>query len=100
MKKRIKNCIVCGKEYEYCGNCSSHLSSPPWMAIYHDENCKNIMNIATEYMAGNLPKSEAKVLLDGCDLKDRKNFKESVAKAINEICATKKPVKDESVKVD
>lgn len=95
MRKKTRSCIVCGKEYTYCNNCREHASLPAWMAIYHDENCKNIMSIATEYMAGNLTKIEAKNKLDDCNLKDKRNFKESVIKAINDICATKKTNKVE-----
>ena len=93
MINKTRNCIVCGKEYEYCGNCKAHSSLPAWMAIYHDENCKNIMNIATEYMAGNLTKAEAKSQLDSCDLTGKSKFKESVAKVVNEILASKKTEK-------
>ena len=96
MKKRVKNCIVCGVEYIYCNNCKEYASKPSWMAIYHDENCRNIMNIATEYMAGNITKGEAKEQLDLCDLKNRKNFKESVARAVDEICSVKKSPKKEN----
>ena len=98
-KAKAKNCIVCGKEYEYCNRCSSHATMPTWMALYHDDNCRSIMNIATEYMAGNLTKVEAKSKLDDCDLTNKKNFSESVLKAINEIYATKKAAKVEAVKV-
>lgn len=93
MTKKTRNCIVCGKEYEYCSNCKAHSSLPSWMAIYHDENCRTIMNIATEYMAGNLTKAEAKSQLDCCDLTGKGNFKESVAKTVSEILASKKPEK-------
>ena len=96
MIKKTRNCIVCGKEYEYCNNCKAHAKLPAWMAIYHDENCKNIMNIATEYMAGNMTKAEAKTGLDGCDLTDKKNFKLSVLKVVEEICSTKKISKAEA----
>lgn len=99
-KIKARKCIVCGKEYEYCNGCKSYAAFPAWMAIYHDENCKNIMNIATEYMAGNLTKAEAKAKLDGCDLTNKKNFKESVATAVNEICATKKSTKVEVVAIE
>ena len=98
-KTKARKCIVCGREYEYCNRCSSHATMPTWMALYHDDNCRNIMNIATEYMAGNLTKAEAKSELDGCDLTNKKNFKESVLKAVNEICATKKDVKIDAPKV-
>lgn len=98
MIKKTRNCIVCGTEYEYCGNCSKHASLPAWMAIYHDENCKTIMHIATEFMAGNLSKADAKIALDKCDLTHKKDFKQSVLAAINEIYTTDKPVKNENVK--
>ena len=97
-KIKTRKCIVCGKEYEYCNNCKAYTAFPAWMAIYHDENCKNIMSIATEYMAGNLTKEDAKSQLDNCDLTNKKNFKESVLKAVNEIYATKKAAKVEDAK--
>ena len=96
MIKKTRNCIVCGQEYEYCNNCKAHAALPAWMAIYHDENCKNIMTIATEYMAGNITKAEAKAQLDGCALSNKKSFKPSVAKAVEEIYSTKKAVKSET----
>lgn len=92
-KIKSRNCIVCGTEYEYCNRCSSHAIKPTWMALYHDDNCRSIMNIATEYMAGNLTKADAKAQLDNCDLTNKKNFKESVSKAVDEIYATKKSAK-------
>lgn len=99
-KIKTRDCIVCGKEYEYCNRCSSHASMPTWMALYHDDNCRSIMNIATEYMAGNITKADAKSQLDNCDLTNKKNFKESVAKAIDEIYSTKKTTKPDIAKTD
>ena len=98
MRKRTRTCIVCGAEYTYCNNCREHASQPSWKNLYHDDNCRNIMNIATEYMAGNITKADAKSELDKCDLTNKKNFKESVLKAINEIYTTKKAAKVEDVK--
>ncbi len=99
-KITARKCIVCGKEYEYCNRCSSHATKPTWMALYHEDNCRSIMNIATEYMAGNITKADAKSQLDNCDLTNKKNFKESVIRAVNEICATKKTTKADIAKVD
>lgn len=96
-KIKARKCIVCGKEYEYCNRCSSHATMPTWMALYHDDNCRSIMNIATEYMAGNLSKADAKAQLNNCDLSNKVNFKESVAKAVDEIFTTKKAAKTDEV---
>lgn len=99
-RMKARKCIVCGKEYEYCNRCSSHAAMPTWMALYHDDNCRSIMNIATDYMAGNLTKADAKSQLDKCDLTNKKNFKESVIKAVNEICGTKKVAKTDVAKTE
>ena len=99
MRKGMRTCVVCGVEYTYCNNCREHASKPSWMALYHDDNCRSIMNIATEFMAGNITKADAKSELDKCDLTNKKNFKESVVKAINEIYGTKKAAKAEAAKV-
>ena len=99
-KIKARKCIVCGKEYEYCNRCSSHAAMPAWMALYHDDNCRSIMNIATECMAGNITKADAKAQLDSCDLTNKKNFTESVAKAVNEIYSTKKTAKADATKAD
>ena len=98
-KIKARECIVCGKEYEYCNSCKSHLGLPTWMALYHDENCRSIMNIATEYIAGNMTKADAKAELDKCDLTNKKNFKESLLNVINEILDAKKHSKVEADKV-
>lgn len=95
MKRKMRKCVVCGVEYDYCNNCIEYKNYPVWMTIYHDENCKEIMHIATEYSANNLTKEEASILLNKCNLANRKNFKESVANAINDILGTKKAVKTE-----
>ena len=99
-KIKARKCIVCGKEYEYCNRCSSHANMPAWMTLYHDDNCRSIMNICTEYVAGNLSKADAKSQLDKCDLTNKKNFKESVLKAVNEICTAKKATKNDIAKAD
>jgi hypothetical protein len=98
MRKGTRTCIVCGVEYTYCNSCREHASKPSWMTLYHDDNCRSIMNIATEFMAGNITKADAKSELDKCDLTNKKNFKESIAKAVNEIYGTKKVTKIESAK--
>ena len=90
MKSKKRICIVCGQEYEYCNRCGADAHYPAWKSIYHDENCREIMRIATEYMANNISKSEAKKKLNSCNLENKTNFENSVSKAVNQILATKK----------
>lgn len=90
VRRKNKVCVVCGKEYEYCNRCKADANQPTWKAIYDNENCRKIMNVATEFVAGHIDKDEAKKELDTCDLSGKKNFAPTVAKAVNDIYATKK----------
>ena len=94
----MRKCIVCGEEYEYCNSCKAHAKFPTWMALYHDDNCRSIMKICTEYMAGNLTKGEAKAALDKCNLTNKKRFGESVLMAVEDIYSAKKSTKTDAVK--
>lgn len=83
--KIMKTCIVCGKEYEYCNKCSSYSNVEAWHNIYHDENCRKIFNMATNYHAGIIGADEAKKELMECDLSNKENFKPSIARLIDEL---------------
>lgn len=100
MRNKTRSCVVCGTEYMYCNNCREFNHLPVWMSIYHDENCKNIMNIATEYAANNITKEDAKASMDKCDLTHRKNFSDSVARVVDEIYNSKKSNKSEKAEKD
>lgn len=52
------------------------------------------MNIASEFVAGDINKDEAKKRLDSCDLSNKAKFAPTVAKAINDIMAKKADVID------
>lgn len=88
MKRNNKKCIVCGKEYSYCPTCRGDANQPAWRSIYCSENCKSIMDIATDYNASELIKADAKKKLSSCDLSNKKNFKDGIIKTINNILDT------------
>jgi hypothetical protein len=48
-----KKCIVCGKEYEYCGHCDKNPKINRWKNQYCSENCRDIFKTVTDYV-GNL----------------------------------------------
>lgn len=93
LKGKKKTCVVCGKEYDYCNHCKSQSHLPTWMSLYDNENCRTIMNICTEFMAGNVSKTDAKKVLDTCDLKNKNSFSASVLNAVNLIYTPSKTVK-------
>lgn len=93
LKGKKKTCVVCGAEYDYCNHCKSQSHLPTWMSLYDNENCRTIMNICTEFMAGNVSKADAKKVLDACDLKNKNSFSASVLNAVNLIYAPSKTAK-------
>lgn len=84
-KKNNKKCIVCGTKYTYCPTCAEFANVEVWHNIYHDKNCKEIFEIATDFNAKALDKDVAKERLGKCDLSNKKSFHNSILKAINEI---------------
>ena len=80
MGRRTRECLLCGIKYEYCPTCSQDKMKPTWMAEFHDENCKNIFDIATRFNMQLLTKEEAKAAMEKCDLSNKENFKDYLAK--------------------
>lgn len=87
-KKNNRKCICCSEEYRYCSRCEEHLIYPTWMSIFHNENCKNIFNTASAYLAGEITKDEAKTRFNACDMSYKKNLKSEIVKAIDEVLKT------------
>lgn len=85
MRRSNKICIVCKEHYQYCSSCYEDVQQPRWKAIYHNENCKNLFGIATDFLAGDLEKTKAKEMLDKCDLSYKDKLHHEITRAINEI---------------
>ena len=83
--KNNKKCICCSEEYRYCGRCGDYANYPTWMNIFHNENCKNIFNTTSAYLAGDITKEEAKIKFDTCDMSYKKNLKTEIIKVIDEV---------------
>ena len=81
--KKNKVCLTCNTKYTYCSNCNK--KDPYWMAEFHDENCKNIFDIATRFNMQLLSKEEAKAAMEQCDLSNKANFKDFVQRDIENI---------------
>ncbi len=86
MKKSNVTCSVCGKEYYLCIACDRHkVDWKPWKVIVDNENCYNIYNIVSKYIANNIYKEEARELLKTTDLSGLNNFKNLMKNKIEEI---------------
>lgn len=106
MKKNNKTCIVCGNKYTYCPSCAEFSHLPSWYGIFDSENCKNIFNAASDYLAGLITVEQATSILKDCDLSLKDNFSAGVVKALEELnlnqvvseTTTKKVVKRRTTK--
>lgn len=83
MARSTRKCIVCGKEYEFCGGCKRK-NKPSWMNIYHDENCKNIWHAITTHYDKEGAVFAAD-MLSNLDLSDMDNFRKDVREKIEKI---------------
>lgn len=85
MARKNRECLTCGTKYSYCPSCNR--KEPHWMAEFHDENCKNILQICTQYNIGLLTKEQAKEALNACDLSNKENFNQSIQRDFANIFA-------------
>ena len=69
MNKFNRKCIVCGREYSYCPDCSKDKDKPTWMNSYDTENCHTIFETLVSYNFKHITATQAKEIFDGCDLK-------------------------------
>lgn len=88
-KKNNRKCICCSVEYRYCNTCSEDKMKPIWYTIYHNENCKDIFNIASDYLAGAITKEEARYKFDLCDLSYKNKLHNKIVEAINAVYEVK-----------
>ena len=88
MKKNNRKCIVCGKLYTYCPHCGADATKPAWYAEFHDENCREIFHIVSEYLANEITKEEAQKRVQKCDLSHKKTFKASISRELDTIIAS------------
>lgn len=85
MAKKNRKCVTCGEKYSYCPNCDR--KAPYWMTEFHDENCKNIFQLCTQYNVGLLTKEQAQEALSACDLSNKENFAECIQRDFANIFA-------------
>lgn len=85
-----RKCILCGKKYEYCPNCSRDAKKEPWHTIYDSENCRNISKALTDYNLNKITKEAARDALSKCDLSVELN--DHYRSEIDAIMTEPKPV--------
>ena len=87
LKRKNKTCITCGETYSFCTGCAEFDHLPRWMAMYHNENCKELFDITSSYLCGHITASEAKKRYERCDLSYKESLREKIQNSINELLA-------------
>ena len=83
-------CIICGKKYHLCIACERTKATwKNWKIIADSENCYEVYKIVNDYNFNKITKSEAKDLLEKCNLTELETFKENVKNVIKEIIEEK-----------
>lgn len=78
-------CLTCGKAYEYCSSCASAKNLPVWKNLFDEELCKVAFTCVSDYKQNVITKERVKERLDGYELSDVSNMKDSIKEVINEI---------------
>ena len=87
MPQANRICKTCGKQYYFCTNCNKTLNSPQWMLMWHDENCKKVFEIVSDYAQKHITKADAKKRLETCNMRVFYTFNEKIRTYIEEITA-------------
>lgn len=85
MKQNNKTCICCGEVYTFCTGCGQFDNEPRWRAIYHNETCKDIFIIVSDYLQKAISKEEAKERLLKCDLSYKEKLHKKIQEGIDEL---------------
>lgn len=86
--KRI--CRVCGKEYEYCPNCTAFATQPKWRMNWDSEMCKAVWDIIVRYNTEHISKDEVKAVLDSYGIENYSVFNKMIASELKKIFAESK----------
>ena len=69
-----RNCIICGKQYQYCPKCLQYSNMEKWHVEYCSEQCKNTYSIINKYIFKHIDKEQAKMLLEGNGISNDSNI--------------------------
>ena len=81
-----RKCIVCGKEYKFCGHCSDqYRKNETWRNIYCSERCMNIFNVISMFVNNHINKEQAKEMLSKSEVENTKTFRKDIQDQIDII---------------
>ena len=96
--KTNKICLCCGKEFYYCYQCDGTRVVNSQKNLFDNENCREVFEVATDYLNGAIQKKDAAVKFGKCDLTNKGQFGSDIKKAINETMGSDSQTTDTTKK--
>lgn len=97
-KQNNRICIICGRQYRFCGSCRGDAGKPSWYHIFDGERCNEVYEICVAYRDEVISTKEAYERLSKLDLSDLENFAPSTKAQIEEIMSYKETPLVEEIK--
>lgn len=93
-----KECVVCGKMFEFCGQCGRVSNEDFWKNIYCSIECRNIFGVCTKFIGNSISLEDAYDILTKSKVKE-KNLQMSVKNTVDKIMEYKPQEKEEKQEV-
>ena len=78
-----RNCIFCGKSYQYCPNCGEYNSLPKWMYNFDSEKCHDLYEVIGGYNIGKKTKEDIQQVLIKHNITDYSQFSQKLQNKLN-----------------
>ncbi len=92
-----RNCIFCGKSYQYCPNCGEYNSLPKWMYNFDSEKCHDLYEVIGGYNIGKKTKEDIQQVLIKHNITDYSQFSQKLQNKLNTLFSSAPVVKEETV---
>ena len=77
MARGDRTCLICGKQYKYCGTCPEAKPSETWRALYCSQACRTAFDIFSKFANGHMSADVAYEKLSALDV-DKMNLNEQL----------------------
>ena len=95
---KLRRCIFCSTEYEYCPHCSDSSKYPEWKFNFDTEKCHDLYDVIAGYNMNVKTIEDVKSILDKYEVTDYTIFSKKLQDKLNELVPQKEEKKDEGKK--
>lgn len=82
---KLRRCIFCGNEYEYCNHCKDSAKYPEWKFNFDTEKCHDLYDVIAGYNMGIKTIEDVKSILDKYEVTDYSIFSKKLQDKLNEL---------------